>query len=99
MLFFYQIRYGRFKRRIRHLINAGKPKKTRLYQRKAITTRDTRDKLKQRNLGGLMGKEKSGNSGHEKRQRQGQRYCGICEKPGHNVRTCEKGKKKGNRLE
>ena len=71
-------------------------KKTRLHQGKAITTRDTRNKLEQKNLGRSVGKEKNKNGGHKGGQRQGQRYYSVCGKPGHNVRTCEKGKKKGN---
>ena len=43
-----------------------------------------------------MGKEKGGNGGHKGGQRRGQRYCGVCGKPGHNIRICEKGKEEGN---
>ena len=71
-------------------------KKTRLRQGGVITARDARDELEQRNLGGSVGKEKGGNGGHEGGQRRGQRCCGVCGKPGHNARTCEKGKEESN---
>ena len=40
-------------------------KKTRLHQGKIIITRDTKDKLEQKNLGGLMGKKKGKNDNYK----------------------------------
>ena len=74
-------------------------KKTRLRQGGAITARDAQKELEQRNIGEQLKKEGSGNGGHGEGQRRGQRRCGICGKPGHNARTCEEDKKKGNSSE
>ena len=76
-----------------------KAKKTRLRQGGAVTARDAQKELEQRNIGEQLEKEGSGNGGHGEGQRRGQRRYGICGKPGHNARTCEEDKKKGNSSE
>ena len=65
-------------------------KKTRLRQKEAVIVRDAQEELEQRNVGERLEREGGGSGGHGEGQRRGQRRCGICGKPGHNVRTCEK---------
>ena len=74
-------------------------KKTRLRQKEAVIVRDAQEELEQRNVGGRLETEGSGNGGHGEGQRRGQRRCGICGKPGHNSRTCEEDREEGSSSE
>ena len=54
--------------------------------------------MEQRNIGEQLKKEGNRNGNHKEGQRQGQRRYNIYGKPGHNIKTYKKDKKKGNLL-
>ena len=65
-------------------------KRTRIQLGGALTVQDAQDLLDQRAVGreGVQGMQPGGSSAGGPRTKV--RCCGVCGKPGHNARTCQK---------
>jgi hypothetical protein len=63
-------------------------KRTRLQDSGPLTGEEASQLLVEKGVVEQEGRDEGAGEGSSKRHKMGARLCGICRKPGHNVRTC-----------
>tara|TARA_Y100000815_G_C13314319_1_gene489808 strand:+ start:263 stop:1768 length:1506 start_codon:yes stop_codon:yes gene_type:complete len=71
-------------------------KKTRVRLGGSLTRQDAQDLLDQKDLDEQIGEEERNRRGREGAAHRKPQCCGICGKPGHNARTCQKAEEISN---
>jgi uncharacterized protein YaiL (DUF2058 family) len=64
-------------------------KKTRLRQGGALTVEDAHDIMAQKEVDEQIRRDKRSREAFSKKGNSGVRHCSVCEKTGHNARTCQ----------
>jgi len=71
-------------------------KKTRMRLGGSLTVQEAQDLLDQKAVGEQLAQETRQNGGNAGGSRTKIRCCGVCGKPGHNVRTCKEAAESSN---